>query len=168
MVESSGYVTVYRSADEDAEADANSIFDRLLEGGFHPVVAGDDQPGVVTGTCEVRVPAAEAAAAERAVAAAEQEDAGQEDAVEGDRSHALDLAPVFRSQTASAEMEAISIRSLLIASRIPAIVVGTHQFPVLPFEVRVPASYLEEAQRIIAEAQQAGSQAAEEAEATTE
>ena len=86
----------------------------------------------------------------------------------GDASHDLDLATVFRSNLHNAEMEALSIRSILDASDIPSVVVGASLLPNLPFEVRVPRAYLEEAQRVIRESQAAGPAAAEEAERASE
>jgi len=49
-------ITVYRSADTNAEEDAATIRDALISAGLHPEVVDDDTPGVVEGTFEVRVP----------------------------------------------------------------------------------------------------------------
>ena len=70
------------------------------------------------------------------------------------RSHDLDFVPVFRNQGAEAEMEAISVRSLLEANGIPSVMIGSSQIPSLPFEVRVPKSRLEEAQGLLEAARQ--------------
>jgi hypothetical protein len=65
-------------------------------------------------------------------------------------------------------MEAMQIHGILEANGIPSIVVGTSTLPVLEFEVQVPRENLDEAQRILAEAQAAGPAAAAEAEAAGE
>lgn len=80
-----------------------------------------------------------------------------------DNSEQFDLVTVFRSEEHSAEMEALAIQGLLEAAGIPAVLVGTAVLPVLPFEVRVPKARQEEAERLIAESQAGGPQAAEEA-----
>jgi len=72
----------------------------------------------------------------------------------GGLSHDLDFVAVFRGQGAEAEMEAISIRSLLEANGIASVVIGSSQIPSLPFEVRVPKSRLEEAQSLLETARQ--------------
>ena len=48
-------VTVFRSADSTAEADAAAVRDLLSEGGLHPVVLTDSEPGVPIGSTEVLV-----------------------------------------------------------------------------------------------------------------
>jgi hypothetical protein len=78
------------------------------------------------------------------------------------------LAPVFSSSNHDAEMEALTIRGILEASGVPAIVVGPSVLPNLEFQVQVPEHMLGEAQRLIDEARAAGSQAAVEAEAAGE
>src|SRR5258707_15027548 len=67
MMDETDLVTVYRSADTNAEEDATAVRDILLKGGFHPYLVGDDAPDVVTGTYEVRVPRAEVESAEAAL-----------------------------------------------------------------------------------------------------
>jgi hypothetical protein len=81
-----------------------------------------------------------------------------------DPSHDLDMVTLFSSQKHDAEMEANSIHALLEANDIPSVLVGTAQIPSLEFEVQVPRSRLAEAERVIAEAQEAGPEAALEAE----
>jgi len=85
-----------------------------------------------------------------------------------DASHAMDMVILFSSSNYDAEMEATSIHSLLESNGIPSILMEPGPFPVLEFEVRVPKENLEEAQRILAEAQAAGPEAAVEAEAAGE
>jgi hypothetical protein len=85
-----------------------------------------------------------------------------------DSSHEMDMVTLFSSSNHDAEMEATAIHSVLESNGIPSFVVGTSALPVLEFEVQVPKENLEEAQRILAEAQAAGPAAAEEAEAASE
>jgi hypothetical protein len=92
----------------------------------------------------------------------------REETTDVDPSHALDMVPVYASQGTDAEMEAGTIHGLLEASGVPSLVMGPAVYPVLGFEVHVPKSRLEEARRLIAEAQVAGPEAAAEAEAASE
>ena len=81
-----------------------------------------------------------------------------------DTSHELDLVPVFEAVGAEAEMEAIAIHSILQASDIPAILIGSSSLPNLPFQVKVPQDHVEQAQLRIREAKAAGPAAADEAQ----
>lgn len=81
-----------------------------------------------------------------------------------DASHELDLVPVFSSSNHDGEMEAVTIKGILEASDIPAILVGPSSIPSLEFQVQVPESRLDEARAILAEARSAGPKAAMEAE----
>jgi putative signal transducing protein len=83
---------------------------------------------------------------------------------EVDPSHDLDMVTLFSSDNHDAEMEANAIHSLLEANEIPSIVVGTAQIPSLDFQVQVPKSRLAEAEKVLAEAAEAGPAAAVEAE----
>ena len=85
-----------------------------------------------------------------------------------DTSHELDMVTLFESSNHDAEMEAMAIHSILQASGIPSVVVGASTIPVFSFEVQVPKADLEEARRILAEAQAAVPAAAAEAEAASE
>jgi len=85
-----------------------------------------------------------------------------------DTSHDLDMVTLFSSSNHDAEMEANAIQGLMEASGIPSIVVGTPQIPSLEFQVQVPKARLEEAERALAEAREAGPAAAAEAEQATE
>jgi len=87
---------------------------------------------------------------------------------EPDTSHEMDMVTLFSSSNYDAEMEATAIHSLLESNGIPSILVEPGPLPVLEFEVQVPRENLEEAQRILAEAQAAGPAAAAEAEAAGE
>jgi aryl-alcohol dehydrogenase-like predicted oxidoreductase len=78
------------------------------------------------------------------------------------------METLFSSSNHDAEMEAMAIHSILQASGVPSVLVGSSTLPNLAFEVQVPREDLEEAQRILAEAQAAGPAAAAEAEAASE
>lgn len=85
-----------------------------------------------------------------------------------EESHDLDLVSVFQSAGTTSEMEALSVQSLLEASGISALVVGTQSLPNLPQEVRVAKEHATEAKRIIAQALKTGAAGAAEAEKRTE
>ena len=51
------------------------------------------------------------------------------------------------------EMESLSVKTLLEANGIQAMVVGASQMPNLPYEILVPASQLQEAIRVIKDSQ---------------
>ena len=85
-----------------------------------------------------------------------------------DPGHDLDMVPIFSSMNHDSEMEAQSIHSLLEANGIESSVVGPSTIPSVEFQVQVPRSQLEEAQRIMTEARAAGPSAADEAEAESE
>ncbi len=86
-----------------------------------------------------------------------------------DTSHELDMVPIYSSQTVDAEIEADVIRGILESNGVPCVVSGPNtQYPVFLTRVLVPRACVEEAQRLIAEAQAAGPDAAAEAEAATE
>jgi hypothetical protein len=83
---------------------------------------------------------------------------------EVDTSHDLDMVTLFSSPNHDAEMEANAIQALMEASGIPSILVGAPQIPSLEFQVQVPKARLAEAERVLAEAREAGPAAAAEAE----
>ena len=83
-------------------------------------------------------------------------------------SHALDMVTLFSSGTVTAEMEADMIRGLLETNGIPALVVRAAQNLPLGFQVKVPRGKVREAEQLIAEAQEAGPEAAAQAEAESE
>jgi len=87
---------------------------------------------------------------------------------EVDPSHALDLVTLFSSSNHDAETEVYAIHGVLEANGIVSLVVGAPQIHSLAFEVQVPRANLEEAQRVLAEAKEAGPSAAVEAERGTE
>jgi hypothetical protein len=84
-----------------------------------------------------------------------------------DISHDLDMVPVFSSTTVDSEVEGDLICGVLANTGIPA-VLSRSPFPNTGVSVRVPRAQLEEAQRLIAEAQAAGPEAAAEAERASE
>ena len=85
-----------------------------------------------------------------------------------DPSSDLDLVTLFRSSNTDAEMEVDNIRRMLQANGVPALVEGTSVIPSLEFQVLVPRAKLEEAERLVREAREAGPEAAAEAEAASE
>lgn len=156
-------VTVFRSADPDADEQAAVVRDMLAKANIEAEVFDDSAPGVPEGVFEVRVPAALQADAEQLIDA--QKDFTP-DAL--DLSHDLDMVPVFVSESPNADMLAVGIRSVLEAQGIPSVMVSGSVFPNLPFEVRVPKASLEDARRAIAAAEEAGPAAADEGERESE
>ncbi len=156
-------VTVFRSADLNAEEQAIEVRDLLREAGFRAELFSDEAEGVVENTYEVRVPPSEAQGAEQLIAS-------HQELIEEpvDISHELDMATVFSSDAHNAEMLATGIRAILDANGIPSVLVSGSPFPNLPYEVRVPKTRLDEARRAIAAAEEAGPTAAEEAERESE
>lgn len=86
----------------------------------------------------------------------------------GDESRDLDMVTVFQSAGNTSEMEAMSVKGLLDAAGIFAMIVGDPRFPNLPEEVRVAREHVTQAKRVIADAITAGPAAAAEAEAAGE
>ena len=88
----------------------------------------------------------------------------------GDRERQEALVTVFAGAGVSAEMEAQSVHALLESSGIESVLVRENviELPVGTVEVKVVASDAERAEQIIREGEQAGPEAAEEAEAETE
>ena len=78
------------------------------------------------------------------------------------------MVPVFSSPNHDAEQEALEIHALLEANGLDSMIVGPSMIPSLEFQVHVERRRLEEAEKIIAEAREAGPAAAEEAEAASE
>ncbi|MGE5569896.1 MAG: hypothetical protein ACM3S5_12735 [Rhodospirillales bacterium] len=163
MAEESELVTVFRSADPDAEEQAEVAREMLVSAGYDAEVFDDSAPGVPAGAFEVRVPRAQQAGAEQLIDT--QQDFSPEPL---DLSHDLDMVTVFASDAPNAEMLALEIRSILEAHDIPSVLVSGSMFPSLPYEVRVPKIRLDEARRAIVAAEDAGPPAAEEAERETE
>jgi len=157
-------VTVFRSADESAEEDATSIAQLLNDAGIPAALLDDSAKGVPQGAWEVTVSAADSARADALIATHPLED----EFSNLDESHDLDPVTVFRSDGTSTEWEALNIKGLLDAARIPATIIADTRFPNLPEHVQVPRRHAAEARRVIGEALAAGPQGAEEAEAESE
>jgi len=157
-------VTVYRSMDADAAEDADYILELLTDAGIRAVLLDDSAPGVPEGVFEIQVPAPDAARAEEVIAdnpLAEDD----EEAEEVDPSSELDLETIA---SATSELEAMSIKNLLDSNDIAAVLVGDSVLPNFPFEVRVARDQAERARMLIANAEQTGPAAAEEAERASE
>lgn len=151
------FVTIYRSAEHSAIDDAAEVCEVLSEAGLSPKIFGDDYPGVPSGACEVRVPAPEADRADQLLAAAEV----RETAI-GDPSHDLDLETIFTAIGATAEVEALGVRSVLEANGIQTVFISPPLYPNLRFVVKVPKNQFGQALTVLEEARAAGPQAAEE------
>jgi len=91
-----------------------------------------------------------------------------EQEIQEDGSEELDLVTVFEGAGATNEMEALSVKSLLEANGIEAVIIGDAVLPNLQEDVRVPRQDLNRAQKIIADALAAGPNAAMEAEIESE
>ena len=158
-------VTVYRSMDATAKSDCEVIADLLSAEGLRPVTFDDSAPGVPEGVYEVRVPGEQARTAEEIIAANPLAD----EVPEVDNSSDLDLETIFQAAgTATAEMEAMGIQSVLESNGVAAVIVGDSVLPNLGFEVRVAKDEADFAKQLIAEAQRRGPEDAEEAERENE
>jgi hypothetical protein len=152
-------ITVFRSGDEDAQEDSEALRDLLSAEGLHPVLLDDSAPGVPEGAWEIRVPPEESAKAEELIAEAPLPDT---DLVDVSTSSDLDMETVFSAPGGTtAEMEALSVQSMLEGAGIATVLVGDAIWPNLPFEVRVAREKAEEARRIIQEARASGDGAAD-------
>jgi hypothetical protein len=156
-------VTVYRSADSDADQDAEAMLNYLAANGLHPLIVDDTAVGVVPGSYEVRVPASEASAAETLVNSFDP-DAPQPANPSAD----LDMVPIASMMGATGEMEAMGIKSVLDAAGIPNVLIGGSTLPNLEFQVRVAQADVAQAKAVLAEAEAAGPAAAVEAERESE
>lgn len=151
--------------DADAKQDAESIVELLTDCGIRAVLLDDSAPGVPEGVFEVQVPMPDASRAEELI----DENAEPEEGEELDESSELDLETIFHSETSNtAEMEALSIKSLLDSNGIAAVMVGNSVLPNLGFEVRVARDQADRARQLVAEAQRSGPAAAAEAELESE
>ena len=160
MIDETDLITVYRSADSNASEDAKTIQELLMKGGFEARLFGDNAPGVVEGTYEVRVPRAEGDAAEALIA----DRATADDPIPVDPSHDLDLVTVAMTDGTTGEMEAMAIQSVLDANEIDSVIVGTPTLPSMGFEVRVAEEEQKDAEAAIEAAKAAGPESALEAE----
>jgi hypothetical protein len=163
MAQDGELVTVFRSADPDAEEQVAAVRELLQEAGLTAEVLDDSAPGVPAGAFEVRVPAGEQEEAERLLELEHGEVSGPLDI-----SHDYDMETVFASDAPDAELLVAGIQSILEGQGIPCLTTSGSVFPNLPYEVRVPRVRLEEARSAIAAAEEAGPAAAEEAERLSE
>lgn len=162
-------ITVFRSADGSAKEDAGGVRQMLLDAGISAVLLDDTSPGLVVGTYEIRVDEENAARAEQLIADMLADQQRDEPKEAGDPSHALDLVSVFSSGSgARAEMEALSIQSLLDAGGVSAVFVGDTRYPIFPVNVRVAKADEAKARQLIQEALASGPAGADEAEAEGE
>jgi hypothetical protein len=155
-------VTIFRSADEDAEDDAMAVVELLKGEGIKAALIDDSAPGVPEGAWEVRVASVDGPRAEALVAAQDEE------SEEIDESPGLDLVTVFETGAGSTEMDAQSIKNVLEANGIEAVIVGGTPIPSTGQEVQVAREDATEARQVIADALAAGPTAADEGEAATE
>jgi hypothetical protein len=156
MTEQTEFITVFRSGDPTAEADATAAHECLTRAGIQAILLGDDAPGVIEGTWEVRVPPPDRARAEAILEARSSEPDDESDVPKEGLSHNLDFVTLFSSPANGAESEAILIQSILESNGIPCVTISGSQYPSLGFEVRVPKSRLEEAVAVVEEARQSG------------
>ena len=157
---------VFRSADEDAEADARAVHELLTSQGMEAVLLDDSAPGVPSGVWEVQTPAANVASAEQSIRQARLPDS---DLSEVSGSAAFDVETVFRAHGGTnAEMQAMSVKSMLESSGIATVLVGDSVLPNLSFEVQVAKEQAGEARRMIEQAEVNGAEAADEEERSSE
>lgn len=156
-------VTVYRSGDSDSDDDADAVGRYLSVNGLTPVVLNDDQPGIIQGSSEVRVPSSQVVRAEELLRTFD-----PDAPLDADPSHDLDMVTIFSGMGTTAEMEAIGIKSVLEANGIRCVLIGDSALPNLEFQVQVPKAHFQQAHQVLMEAQAAGPAAAAEAEQASE
>jgi hypothetical protein len=156
-------VTVYRSGDADADRDGAKVKAYLVVNGIDAVIFNDEQPGVVQGSCEVRVPATLAGRAEELLTQYD-----PDAPLQADPSSDLDMIVLTERMGATGEMEVMAIKSVLDDAGIDSVIIGDSALPNLSFQVRVAKNDAEQARSVIAEAEAAGPAAAAEAERQSE
>jgi hypothetical protein len=159
MADNDELVTVFRSADSTAMDDAQEIVEILKGQQIEARIFDDDTPEVISGSVEVRVPAALAEKAEQVLTAEPVEG----DLADSDPSALLDPVTVWQGTGTTAEMEAETVESVLRAAGIQSIRVGSTTMPILPFEIQVAREHADAARQIIEEALASGPEAADEA-----
>lgn len=157
-------VTVYRSMDSTAKEDCETIIEILSDRNISAVILDDSAPGVPEGTFEVQVPAADSARAEAII----DEYPWPDEVEEVDDSEDLDLETIFQSNGAMAEVEATGIKNVLEANGVAAVLIGDSVLPNLGFEVKVARDQVENARRLIAQAERDGPAAADAGELESE
>ncbi|MDZ4799280.1 MAG: hypothetical protein SGI92_14045 [Bryobacteraceae bacterium] len=161
-------VTVYRSADSNAEDDATAVYKTLTDNGLTAAICDDSVRGVVSGSWEVRVRVDDARTAEALIAGASEFDDPAEESLRPDPSHDVDSVTILDAQGTTGEIEVMGIKSILDANDIPNVMIGASTLPNLSFQLQVPANDVERARQVISEAQAAGPAAAVEAERLSE
>lgn len=151
MSASADHVTVYRSMDATAKEDAEIVVELLADNGIAAILVNDEEPEVLEGTYEVRVPAAQAARAEQLIA----QNPLPDDVEEVDDSEDLDLVTIYGSGAAMGELQAMGIKNLLESNGIAAVMVGDSVLPNLPFELKVARINADKAQKLIADTEKA-------------
>jgi hypothetical protein len=158
-----GFVTVFRAAHHNAEQDATAIKNLLVQRGLNAEVLDSGSSTLPAGTFAVRVAASDSSEAQQLIAEARPDESWRVDP-----SHELDTLAVAVTHGSSGEMQALAIQGVLDANGINSVLVGATTLPNLSFQVRVAAADLEKAQAAIAEAEAAGSAAADEAARNSE
>ena len=164
MKEAVNFVTVYRSMDDSAEEDCEAIVELLTDNGLKAVLLDDSSPGVPEGAFEVQTAATDAARAEQLIA----DNPLIDELQDVDDSSSLDLETIYHADGTLAEVESLGIKNLLESNSIAAVLIGNSVLPTMSFEVRVARENVDRARQLIAEAQNAGPEAAEEAELESE
>src|SRR5258708_25062704 len=126
-------LTVFRSADPSAQDDALQIMELLASAGIAATLADDATPGVPEGAWEVRVAPEKASEAEALIAGNPPDDVMKI----LNETHDLDLVTVYEGTGANSDMEALTIKSLLEANGIYAVLVSDSRLRPLPDAVRV-------------------------------
>jgi hypothetical protein len=157
-------VTVYRSMDATAKEDCETIVEILNDRNISAIIVDDTAPGVPEGTFEVRVPAADSARAEAII----DENPLPDEVEEVDDSEDLDLETIFHSDGTMAEVEAVAIKNVLEANGVAAVLFGDSVLPNFGFEVKVARDQVENARKLIAQAEADGPAAADAAELESE
>jgi len=136
--------------DPGAEEECRAVLATLGHAHIHALLRSDKDPGVPEGVWEVQVPAGESHRADRIIAS--QPPAPNE----VDPSHDLDLVPIYESGTPiTGAVEVMGIKALLEANGIMAVSTGDSVQPELPFALSVARDQMDEARRLIDEAQSA-------------
>jgi len=152
-------ITVFRSADDDAHEEAEAVRELLSGERLEPVLLDDSAPGVPEGAYEVRVPPQQSARAEELIGEAHLPD---DELTNVNETSEMDMETVFSAPAGTtAEMESMSIKSILEGAGIAAMIIGDQVLPNLPFEVRVARDHAEQARKLIEEARAGGPAAAE-------
>jgi hypothetical protein len=154
-------VTVYRSADSSAEKEAHQVAAMLVREGINATLLDDNAPGVIVGSVEVRVPAADSSRADALI---------KKNPPDPDAPDEYELVPVFTARRGDGRSELFAVKGLLESGGIFAVV--RNDLPEMPvdaaLELCVPRNRADEARSLIAEGLAAGPQAAEQAERESE